>query len=599
MLTPVILVLGLMAATAVIAYWSDNLGKKLGKQRVSLLGLRPKDTATLLTVASSLLIMLTTFGAMLVVHRPLRHALLRYDETRASLALVQLQVATAQKAGKRASEEEKKAQYRAATAGRQAANAEARAKTAESRVKAAAQRVKAAEQSVQKASERESEARRDAEAAGREAESARRIADAARKTAGAAQANASEARARAGTAAKRETEARKRADNAAAAARKAAADLDEARDNLREERNDLRNARKELAEARPAVASARAELASARAELAPLQNQLEVKRNEVANAKVVLDAKGIELLKQEAQLLKQEAQLLKQEENLRLQEARIKGQTERLAELQTKVAGSEEQLRIATQGLEAARQQLTVAATVLTGAQMVGANETLAERVVKPRQSQSQVQAELESLIESARTQARRLGEAEGRLNVGIDIFPQAVRLEGREVEVDARTQLAILAQELVASESATAVRVISARAHAIGEPNIKVRLLALGVRPAFRRGEVLASGRIDGRDGDAKIFRQLLALANAGQRAAEEKEVRPPLSREVLFYEEGTNERIFEALRLIRALNTAASVRVVASEDLNTAAPLRVRFEVAASALQPPEKAPAPRAST
>ncbi len=64
MWTPLFLLVGLMIATAVIAYWSDNLGKKLGKKRVSLLGLRPKQTATLITIASSLVIMLVTFGAM-------------------------------------------------------------------------------------------------------------------------------------------------------------------------------------------------------------------------------------------------------------------------------------------------------------------------------------------------------------------------------------------------------------------------------------------------------------------------------------------------------------------------------------------------------
>src|SRR4028119_129786 len=84
MLTPFILVLGLMVATGVIAYWSDNLGKKLGKKRVSLLGLRPKQTATLITIASSLLIMLFTLGVMLATYRPLRHALLRFDSVRAA-----------------------------------------------------------------------------------------------------------------------------------------------------------------------------------------------------------------------------------------------------------------------------------------------------------------------------------------------------------------------------------------------------------------------------------------------------------------------------------------------------------------------------------
>lgn len=79
LLTPVVLFLGLMIATAFIAHWSDNLGKKLGKKRVSLFGLRPRTTATVLTVVSSWGIMILTLLVLLLTYAPLRNALLRYD----------------------------------------------------------------------------------------------------------------------------------------------------------------------------------------------------------------------------------------------------------------------------------------------------------------------------------------------------------------------------------------------------------------------------------------------------------------------------------------------------------------------------------------
>ncbi|HEX9996784.1 MAG TPA: DUF3084 domain-containing protein [Abditibacterium sp.] len=86
MLTPLILFLGLTVATAVIAYWSDNLGKKLGKKRVSLFGLRPRTTATILTISSSWAIMLFTLAFLLATVAPLRRALFRYDRDRAAYA---------------------------------------------------------------------------------------------------------------------------------------------------------------------------------------------------------------------------------------------------------------------------------------------------------------------------------------------------------------------------------------------------------------------------------------------------------------------------------------------------------------------------------
>lgn len=88
MLTPFVLFVALMIATAFIAHWSDNLGKKLGKKRVSLFGLRPRTTATVLTIVSSWGIMFFTLLVLLGVFAPLRNALLQYDaERRQNIAL--------------------------------------------------------------------------------------------------------------------------------------------------------------------------------------------------------------------------------------------------------------------------------------------------------------------------------------------------------------------------------------------------------------------------------------------------------------------------------------------------------------------------------
>ena len=82
MLTIFVLFVGLTLATAVIAYWSDNLGKKLGKKRVSLWGLRPRTTATVLTITSSWLIMVFTLGVLLTIFPLLRQSLLDYQNVK-------------------------------------------------------------------------------------------------------------------------------------------------------------------------------------------------------------------------------------------------------------------------------------------------------------------------------------------------------------------------------------------------------------------------------------------------------------------------------------------------------------------------------------
>src|ERR1017187_7509420 len=79
MLTPLYLLFGLTAATCVIAYWADNLGKKLGKKRISLFSLRPRQTATLMSMASSVGIMILTLAVLLGFNSSLRRALFSYD----------------------------------------------------------------------------------------------------------------------------------------------------------------------------------------------------------------------------------------------------------------------------------------------------------------------------------------------------------------------------------------------------------------------------------------------------------------------------------------------------------------------------------------
>lgn len=96
MLAPLALFVTLLLVTAFIAHWSDNYGKRLGKKRVSVFGLRPRTSATILTVASSWGIMLVTLVVLLVVVTPLQHALFSYDAVRLKAAQASEELETAQ-----------------------------------------------------------------------------------------------------------------------------------------------------------------------------------------------------------------------------------------------------------------------------------------------------------------------------------------------------------------------------------------------------------------------------------------------------------------------------------------------------------------------
>src|SRR5205823_2006214 len=59
-------ILLLLVLCGFIAYIGDLLGRRLGKKRLSIFGLRPKHTAILLTIVTGVLIATVTFGAALL-----------------------------------------------------------------------------------------------------------------------------------------------------------------------------------------------------------------------------------------------------------------------------------------------------------------------------------------------------------------------------------------------------------------------------------------------------------------------------------------------------------------------------------------------------
>ena len=541
MLTPIILVLGLMAATAVIAYWSDNLGKKLGKKRVSLFGLRPKQTATLITITSSMPIMLFTLGALLAVHKPLRDALTKFEATRRENAIL-----TQQNEFSRQSIERTQA------------------------------REKLASQSAQEAEGRAAMAKLAARKAEMSLTQATKLAQEAKKREGEALAGAREARAG-------EREAKGRARQAQSSEQQARSGERRARDQERRANSAASTAQQKLQGARARLTSANARLASANTRLAGAESQLAARLSQLASKQAQLASTRTQLERATSQL---NSQTKKQAKRILAQTAQILAQEARAAELSTQIEGLQAEVRQSRADVQLANAQLDSVRTSLVDVQtkptLIPAGETLAEAIIAPRPSPSEFEAAMNSLLAEARAQVRRLGDSERK--VMSIAFPESTEIlaDGSTLKIDEATQKSSLAAILGRADVPSSVRVVATRSHTTSESRIEVRLRGVEVRRAFGRGEMLASAKINGREGDARIFKQLLELANKGQGAAEGRGVQPPLSRDVPFYGPLTNERIFEALRAIQALKGLALVRIVATDDLLTSSPLSVRFDVA-----------------
>jgi len=62
----------------------DRLGMKVGKARLSLLGLRPRQTATIITILTGTIISASTFGVLFAVSEQLRRGVFDYEEIQAA-----------------------------------------------------------------------------------------------------------------------------------------------------------------------------------------------------------------------------------------------------------------------------------------------------------------------------------------------------------------------------------------------------------------------------------------------------------------------------------------------------------------------------------
>jgi uncharacterized protein (DUF3084 family) len=79
-LTSVLIIVGLIVGSGLIAFFGDWFGTKLGKARVSIFGLRPRRTANLITVLTGVVIAGLTLGLLVLVSEGVRTRLLEMEK---------------------------------------------------------------------------------------------------------------------------------------------------------------------------------------------------------------------------------------------------------------------------------------------------------------------------------------------------------------------------------------------------------------------------------------------------------------------------------------------------------------------------------------
>ncbi|AFY74257.1 hypothetical protein Syn7502_02249 [Synechococcus sp. PCC 7502] len=84
-----VLVLAILILGGLIATLGDRIGTKVGKARLSIFNLRPRNTATLITIATGGMIAASTLGVLLASSSQLQDGLFRLDSIRSELKTAQ------------------------------------------------------------------------------------------------------------------------------------------------------------------------------------------------------------------------------------------------------------------------------------------------------------------------------------------------------------------------------------------------------------------------------------------------------------------------------------------------------------------------------
>ena len=548
-MTLAILLLALIVATCFIAYFADNLGKHLGKKRISLkmgrFSLRPRQTATLISMASSVAIMLFTLGFLLVANKSIRNALLRYDVEKRDANIQRKenqrllsdlnkqrtaltnQIATNQKLAKAVVLQRSQAEAQLRAANTRLGGVRAMLASAQNAREAAVRGVAVAKAGEQTAISRA----RDAQA--RYAQTQNRF-QSVQSQLGAAQ-------------------------------------------------NQFKNAQQSLKEESARVAQANLELRVVNARFGATSAQLQQAQSTLQLAREQQAAARTQLAQAQERLKKTELDFKEVESQVRATLAQYKSAIEDIDELKARRAQLQTELENKTQELKSYTQ---IALQIATGDVAIRLSDVFAEKTFLPGTSSRQAREELRDLLKRGREKIQNLQSPARTLTL---VQPSAVAGSDNNFGLTEDEFLRDFAVDLSTLRVAASVRLVAARDHATSETNIFARLTLIVVRNIFPQDSVLAAADIDATASDGRIFNQLLALLNESEKRARARKVSPLLTAEnQYFYAPGTNEQVFTALKAVQAKGGNVHVDLLAAEDVTSVDSVRVRFQITDQQLNP-----------
>lgn len=145
MVNSVLFIVILIIVSGFIAYWGDLLGRKMGKRRLTLFGLRPRYTAIVVTTITGMLIAALTLGVILTLNEYLRTMLMRGNEIRNENRLLVAKNTALKGDFDRLRSQQRDLKEQAAAARNEARQAEDKRKAAEQEVKKSSEKLNTVE----------------------------------------------------------------------------------------------------------------------------------------------------------------------------------------------------------------------------------------------------------------------------------------------------------------------------------------------------------------------------------------------------------------------------------------------------------------------
>jgi len=521
MLIPIALVVFLMVTTAIIAPWSDNLGKKLGKKRVSVFGLRPRTSATILTIASSWGIMGFTLLALLVTVKPLRHALLYYEKERdqaqkdtatlkGTVGALKGDVLVAQNDLKAAKEQ--RANYQT-----QAANYKGQVTIYRNDARKFQDEAKRAQQNFQNAKRGEQNARRATQAA------------------------------------------QQRQQRAVAALTRAQQELGSSQDQLANTKEDLGRKREQIKRAQE--------------ELKRKQTQVRVAQAQVRVAQAQQKSAQQKRIEADAAAFRAAAVVY-----------RLGGQVVRLGTQVVTLQKQADELKLNTERATAIALSSSNEADFLSLNDIrLPVDQTLAERRIDAGQSSQQIERELQILLESSKTATEAAmpgAKFSARVIVVDPQTKEPLQLEGADA-VQLYARLLSATNQTVSARLASSVN-YPANSPLVVARFVFVPIRTIyAARQNIAQTTIDAGKNRSGIFGDLqKLVEE--ARVNAVKNGASPPLPLALSSNDRNFFFDGdTGPKLFDAVDQVKKVGHPVSVRIVAARDLDSAEPLQVRFLV------------------